>query len=94
MCVLMSSAYEIIRLKGYTSWGIGTMVSTLCSAILRNQRNVYALSTLVEVTLTARHSLKLKQNQVCNNYLLCVDLLHFHTFHPAAAALRLHIGQI
>lgn len=49
---VVNSAYEIIRLKGYTSWGIGTMVSTLCSAILSNQRNVYALSTLVKVSGT------------------------------------------
>jgi len=39
------SAYEIIKLKGYTSWAIGIMVSTLCSAILRNQRQLYTLST-------------------------------------------------
>ena len=43
---VINSAYEIIRLKGYTSWAIGTMVASLCSAILRNQRLVYALSTL------------------------------------------------
>jgi len=39
------SAYEIIKLKGYTSWAIGIMVSTLCSAILRNQRQLYTLCT-------------------------------------------------
>jgi len=39
------SAYEIIKLKGYTSWAIGIMVSTLCSAILRNMRQLYTLST-------------------------------------------------
>jgi len=39
------SAYEIIKLKGYTSWAIGIMVSTLCNAILRNQRQLYTLST-------------------------------------------------
>ncbi|ELU14565.1 hypothetical protein CAPTEDRAFT_134102 [Capitella teleta] len=44
---VINSAYEIIKLKGYTSWGIGTMVSTLCSSILHDQKSVYALSTLV-----------------------------------------------
>ena len=44
------SAYQIIKLKGYTSWAIGLMVSTLCNTILKNQRNVYALSTLVAVS--------------------------------------------
>jgi L-lactate dehydrogenase len=42
---VINSAYEIIRLKGYTSWAIGIMVSTLCNAILRNQRIIYTLST-------------------------------------------------
>jgi L-lactate dehydrogenase len=42
---VINSAYEIIRLKGYTSWAIGIMVSTLCNAILRNQRMIYTLST-------------------------------------------------
>jgi len=41
----VGSAYKIIKLKGYTSWAIGIMVSTLCSAILRNQRQLYTLST-------------------------------------------------
>lgn len=45
---VINSAYEIIRLKGYTSWAIGTMVASLCSAILRNQRQVYPLSTLAK----------------------------------------------
>ena len=43
------SAYEIIRLKGYTSWAIGLSVSTLTKAILKNTRNVYAVSTFVQV---------------------------------------------
>lgn len=43
------SAYEIIKLKGYTSWAIGIMVSALCNAILKNQRTIYALSTLATV---------------------------------------------
>lgn len=43
---VINGAYEIIKLKGYTSWAIGIMVSALCNAILKNQRTVYALSTL------------------------------------------------
>lgn len=43
---VVNGAYEIIKLKGYTSWAIGIMVSALCNAILKNQRTVYALSTL------------------------------------------------
>lgn len=44
------SAYEIIKLKGYTSWAIGIMVSSLCNAILKNQKFVYTLSTLAKVS--------------------------------------------
>lgn len=47
---VVDSAYEIIKLKGYTSWAIGIMVSTLCNAILKNQRLIYALSTLAKVS--------------------------------------------
>ena len=43
---VINSAYEIIHLKGYTSWAIGTMIASLCSAILRSQHQVYPLSTL------------------------------------------------
>ncbi len=45
---VINSAYEIIKLKGYTSWAIGLMVSTLCYAILKNQHNVYSLSVMAK----------------------------------------------
>jgi len=44
----VQSAYEIIRLKGYTSWAIGLSISTLCQAIIKNQHQVYPLSTLAK----------------------------------------------
>ncbi|KAK3924707.1 L-lactate dehydrogenase [Frankliniella fusca] len=44
---VVSSAYEIIRLKGYTSWAIGLSVSALCQSIIRNSHDVSAVSTLV-----------------------------------------------
>jgi len=34
---VVNAAYEIIKLKGYTSWGIGIMSAKLTDAILRNQ---------------------------------------------------------
>jgi malate/lactate dehydrogenase len=43
------SAYEIIRLKGYTSWGIGQSIGSICYNVLRNTRAVCALSTNVKV---------------------------------------------
>lgn len=44
---VVQSAYEVIKLKGYTSWAIGLSVSHLASAILRNCNSVHAVSTLV-----------------------------------------------
>ncbi|XP_033340752.2 L-lactate dehydrogenase isoform X2 [Megalopta genalis] len=44
---VVDSAYEVIKLKGYTSWAIGLSVSHLASAILRNSNQVHAVSTLV-----------------------------------------------
>ncbi|KAI6184544.1 Lactate malate dehydrogenase domain containing protein [Aphelenchoides bicaudatus] len=45
---VIDSAYEIIRLKGYTSWAIGLSVASLVRAIMHNSRNVYALSRNVK----------------------------------------------
>ncbi|PNF15811.1 L-lactate dehydrogenase [Cryptotermes secundus] len=44
---VVQSAYEVIKLKGYTSWAIGLSVAALAQSILRNGFNVHAVSTLV-----------------------------------------------
>lgn len=41
---VVESAYQIIKFKGYTSWAIGVSTATLTAAILKNLRNVYAIS--------------------------------------------------
>ncbi|KAG8272491.1 hypothetical protein J6590_039198 [Homalodisca vitripennis] len=41
---VVDSAYEIIRLKGYTSWAIGLCVAKLCQSILHNAHSVHAVS--------------------------------------------------
>lgn len=46
---VVKSAYEVIKLKGYTSWAIGLSVASLASSILRNTNNVHAVSTSVKV---------------------------------------------
>lgn len=46
---VVNSAYEVIRLKGYTSWAIGLSVASLAFSLLRNTNNVHAVSTLVNV---------------------------------------------
>ncbi|CAJ0605878.1 unnamed protein product [Cylicocyclus nassatus] len=45
---VIESAYEIIKLKGYTSWAIGLSVAKIVQAIMTNSRNVFALSTNVK----------------------------------------------
>ncbi|PIO67854.1 lactate/malate dehydrogenase, NAD binding domain protein [Teladorsagia circumcincta] len=45
---VVESAYEIIKLKGYTSWAIGLSVAKIVQAIMTNSRNVFALSTNVK----------------------------------------------
>ncbi|EYB82883.1 hypothetical protein Y032_0348g3175 [Ancylostoma ceylanicum] len=45
---VVDSAYEIIKKKGYTCWGIGLSVARIAKGIMANARNVYALSTNVK----------------------------------------------
>merc|ERR1711970_11511 len=45
---VVNSAYEIIRLKGYTSWAIGLSVAELCSCIMKNQRRCYSVSVNIK----------------------------------------------
>lgn len=44
---VVQSAYKVIEKKGYTSWAIGAAVSTLCRCLIRNERSIYPLSTLL-----------------------------------------------
>jgi len=44
---VVQSAYEIISLKGYTSWAIGLSCAAICHSILRNEKRIYALSALL-----------------------------------------------
>ncbi|PKU75467.1 L-lactate dehydrogenase B [Dendrobium catenatum] len=43
---VVNSAYEVIRLKGYTSWAIGYSVASLARSILRDQRRIHPVSIL------------------------------------------------
>lgn len=45
---VVSAAYEIIKLKGYTSWAIGMSTAAIASIALRNTRSVCALSVNVK----------------------------------------------
>ncbi|CAB0011937.1 unnamed protein product [Nesidiocoris tenuis] len=45
---VVNSAYDIIKLKGYTSWAIGLNVADICRTILHNSRRIHAVTTLVQ----------------------------------------------
>uniref|UniRef100_UPI00358ED979 L-lactate dehydrogenase A chain-like n=1 Tax=Myxine glutinosa TaxID=7769 RepID=UPI00358ED979 len=45
---VVHSAYEVIKLKGYTSWAIGMSVASLAHSLLWNLRTVHAVSTNVQ----------------------------------------------
>ncbi|XP_052569811.1 L-lactate dehydrogenase C chain-like [Peromyscus californicus insignis] len=45
---VVESAYEIVRLKGYTSWAIGLSVMDLAGSMIKNLRRVHPVSTLVK----------------------------------------------
>lgn len=50
MCVSVHRrAYEVIKLKGYTSWAIGMSVADLVESITKNLHKVHPVSTLVQV---------------------------------------------
>lgn len=49
-CVfVLRRAYEVIKLKGYTSWAIGMSVADLVESITKNLHKVHPVSTLVQV---------------------------------------------
>ncbi|KAJ6826337.1 L-lactate dehydrogenase [Iris pallida] len=43
---VVESAYEVIRLKGYTSWAIGYSAASLARTLLRDQRSIHPVSLL------------------------------------------------
>ena len=46
---VVDSAYEIIRMKGNTSWAIGLCCASLCSAIMQNKGVVIPVTTTLKV---------------------------------------------
>lgn len=45
---VVASAYDVIRLKGYTNWAIGMSVADLAESILKNLSRVHPISTMVK----------------------------------------------
>lgn len=46
--VVVDSAYEVISLKGYTSWAIGYSAANLARSIIRDQRKIHPVSVLAK----------------------------------------------
>ncbi|XP_003797903.1 L-lactate dehydrogenase A-like 6B [Otolemur garnettii] len=45
---VIASAYEIIKMKGYTNWGIGVSVADLTESILKNLKRTHPVSTIIK----------------------------------------------
>ncbi|XP_074317375.1 L-lactate dehydrogenase B-like [Silene latifolia] len=45
---VINCAYEVIKLKGYTSWAVGYSVANLARSILRDQRSIHPVSVLAK----------------------------------------------
>uniref|UniRef100_A0A8I3S1C9 L-lactate dehydrogenase n=2 Tax=Canis lupus familiaris TaxID=9615 RepID=A0A8I3S1C9_CANLF len=45
---VVDSAYEVIKLKGYTSWAIGLSIADLAESIMKNLRWVHPISTMIK----------------------------------------------
>ncbi|XP_072475764.1 L-lactate dehydrogenase A chain-like [Notamacropus eugenii] len=45
---VVESAYEIIKLKGYTSWAIGLSVADLVRTMMKNLRRVHPVCTMIK----------------------------------------------
>lgn len=43
---VIQAAYEIIKNKGFTNWGIGITSARLAEAVLKNQRTIFTVGTL------------------------------------------------
>ncbi|XP_044776122.1 L-lactate dehydrogenase B chain-like isoform X2 [Neomonachus schauinslandi] len=46
--VVVESAYEVIKLKGYTNWAIGLSVADLIESMLKNLSRIHPVSTMVK----------------------------------------------
>lgn len=47
---VVAAGYQIIKLKGYTSWAVGLCAASIVNSILNNINNIVAVSTLIKVS--------------------------------------------
>ncbi|KAF2975687.1 hypothetical protein EK904_014158 [Melospiza melodia maxima] len=70
---VVASAYEVIKLKGYTNWAIGFSVADLCETILKNLHRVHSVATLVKGMYGIQHEVFLSLPSVLSaSGLTCV----------------------
>ena len=50
------SAYEVIKLKGYTNWAIGLSVADLTESLVKNMSRIHPVSTMVKVRALHTHT--------------------------------------
>lgn len=48
------SAYEVIKLKGYTNWAIGLSVADITESLMKNMNRIHPVSTMVQVNSNTR----------------------------------------
>lgn len=46
--MVVDSAYEVIKLKGYTNWAIGLSVADLTESLIKNMNRIHPVSTMVQ----------------------------------------------
>ncbi|XP_029951631.1 L-lactate dehydrogenase B-B chain isoform X1 [Salarias fasciatus] len=46
--MVVDSAYDVIKLKGYTNWAIGLSVADLTESIMKNMNRIHPVSTMVK----------------------------------------------
>lgn len=54
---VVESAYEVIKLKGFTNWAIGLSVANLTKSILRNLNKVHPVSTNIKGMCGIEHEI-------------------------------------
>ena len=45
---VVDSTFEVMKLKGYTSWAIGFSVADLAESIMKNLRSVHPISVMIK----------------------------------------------
>ncbi|XP_048401786.1 L-lactate dehydrogenase A chain [Stegostoma tigrinum] len=64
---VVDSAYEVIKLKGYTSWAIGMSVADMAETIMKNLNKVHPVSTMVKDLHGIKNEVFLSLPCVLNN---------------------------